>query len=375
MHQYRQPGLEEGAPIRETGGQTLGVGIEEDRDAPTKSSDVYEKYNVVLHAGMKARVDEEEQQRRSRRGGRRKKEEEPITPITMAFIKKYIQYSKTRCKPILTKEASDFIVNAYAKLRNDDMNANQRRTSPITARTLETLIRLATAHAKSRLSARVEENDAVVAEGVLRFALFREMAVPESRRKRRKTDQDVNMSSEEDEQGDSSDSDDDNNDGGAYRGAARPSRSTGGTATRSQRSARSNRQQANGAGNGHNNEDEDEEDDEQEESQNTASTTKKGATGAESQLSSLSLASSMPASQLPPTQASSSAQQPDEQTVSQQRLTLFRSILGSLTTDVTVPERHGQSGRCDERGESSVGGEWGRGDGRGGSQRGVEVDE
>ena len=331
MHQYRQPGLEEGAPIRETGGQTLGVGIEEDRDAPTKSSDVYEKYNVVLHAGMKARVDEQEQQRHSRRGGRRKKKEEPITPITMAFIKKYIQYSKTRCKPILTKEASDFIVNAYAKLRNDDMNANQRRTSPITARTLETLIRLATAHAKSRLSARVEENDAVVAEGVLRFALFREMAVPESRRKRRKTDQDVNMSSEEDEQGDSSDSDDDNNDGGAYRGAARPSRSTGGTATRSQRSARSNRQQANGAGDGHNNEDEDEEDDEQEESQNTTSTTQKGATSAESQLSSLSLASSMPASQLPPTQASSSAQQPDEQKMSQQRLTLFRSILGSLT--------------------------------------------
>ena len=340
MHQYRQPGLEEGAPIRETGGQTLGVGIEEDRDAPTKSSDVHEKYNVVLHAGMKARVDEQEQQRSSRRGGRRKKEEKPITPITMAFIKKYIQYSKTRCKPILTKEASDFIVNAYAKLRNDDMNANQRRTSPITARTLETLIRLATAHAKSRLSARVEENDAVVAEGVLRFALFREMAVPESRRKRRKTDQDVNMSSDEEEEGDSSDSDDDDNDGGAYRGGARPNRSTAGPATRSQRSAPAPRQangQTNGRDQGEDDDDDDEEDDEETQNTTTTSSTKKGATGAESQLSSLSLASSMPASQLPPTQASSSnsaqqqSSQQQQQPMSQRRLTLFRSILGSLT--------------------------------------------
>jgi DNA replication licensing factor MCM3 len=56
----------------------------------------------------------------------------------------------------------------------------------MTARTLETLIRLSTAHAKSRLSNRVEQKDAEVAEGILRFALFKEVAEDE-RRKRRKT--------------------------------------------------------------------------------------------------------------------------------------------------------------------------------------------
>ena len=55
----------------------------------------------------------------------------------------------------------------------------------MTARTLETLIRLATAHAKARLSNRVEEKDAKAAESILRFALFKEV-IEDERRKRRK---------------------------------------------------------------------------------------------------------------------------------------------------------------------------------------------
>ncbi|THG98456.1 hypothetical protein EW026_g3739 [Hermanssonia centrifuga] len=98
---------------------------------------------------------------------------------------KYIQYAKSKPAPVLTKEAADFIVNVYATLRNEQSEKNQKRTSPLTARTLETLIRLATAHAKARLSPKVMEQDAMQAEAILRFALYKEV-LKRSRRKKRK---------------------------------------------------------------------------------------------------------------------------------------------------------------------------------------------
>lgn len=55
----------------------------------------------------------------------------------------------------------------------------------MTARTLETLIRLSTAHAKARLSSKVEEKDAIVAEGILRFALFKEVQKKASNKRRK----------------------------------------------------------------------------------------------------------------------------------------------------------------------------------------------
>jgi DNA replication licensing factor MCM3 len=349
MHSYRPPGLEEGAPIRETGGQTLGIGGEEEKGQEAKSSEVYEKYNPVLHAGFKPAAAPTTGGRRGR--GRRGQQAQDASPISMAFIKKYIQYAKSRCKPILTKEASDYIVNAYSTLRNEDIDANKRRTSPMTARTLETLIRLATAHAKSRLSARVEEGDAVVAEEVLRFALFREVAVKEDRRKKRKTrhadaDGDARMDGSDDEEGEESSEDDDEEEDGddtAFRGT-RP-RGTNGQAPTTRRSQRANG--TNGTANGttrrvvpdddDEEEQQDEDDDEDEETQDSGRRTTQ--TGAESQLSNLSLASSMPASQLPPTQPSSSGtaaaasntqQQQQLPPVTRERLVRFRQILGPL---------------------------------------------
>jgi DNA replication licensing factor MCM3 len=58
----------------------------------------------------------------------------------------------------------------------------------LTARTLETLIRLATAHAKARLSPKVEEADAKQAEEIMRFALFREVPRRQRRKKRKLND-------------------------------------------------------------------------------------------------------------------------------------------------------------------------------------------
>lgn len=185
MHRYRQPGTEEGAPVQEGSGQSLGVGLEEDNAESGRPTEVYEKYDVLLHAGVTITTG---------RGNARK-----VEVLSMGFVKKYIQYAKTRIKPVLTKGAADHIVTTYSALRNDELEGSQRRTSPMTARTLETLIRLATAHAKARLSNRVDERDAIAAEDILRFALFKEV-VEDERRKRRRVGTDVPMDSSGEEE-------------------------------------------------------------------------------------------------------------------------------------------------------------------------------
>jgi DNA replication licensing factor MCM3 len=170
MHRYLAPDMEEGQPVREDGGQLLGVGGTETSAEAEQASPVFEKYNQMLHAGVTYT-------------NRKSKQKEVLS---MAFVKKYIQYAKTRIRPVLSKGAADHIVLTYGNLRNDELGANQRKTAPMTARTLETLIRLATAHAKARLSNRVDPRDAEAAEEILRFALFKEV-VQVDRRKRRRT--------------------------------------------------------------------------------------------------------------------------------------------------------------------------------------------
>ncbi len=82
----------------------------------------------------------------------------------------------------------------------------------MTARTLETLIRLATAHAKARLSPKVEERDASAAEDILRYALFKDV-VKRQRRKKRKLNHGGASAHRDDDDGEegSDDEDDDEN--------------------------------------------------------------------------------------------------------------------------------------------------------------------
>ncbi|CDZ98748.1 atp dependent dna helicase [Phaffia rhodozyma] len=190
MHRYLQPGVEEGTPAMDNLEQHLDVGGEYEESR--LETPVFEKYSALLHGGVTTT---------SGRGSNKKKE-----VLSIAFVKKYIQYAKNRILPVLTKGAADHIVSVYASLRNDDLASNTKRTAPLTARTLETLIRLATAHAKARLSQKVEERDAVAAEEILRFALFKEVVKP-VKRKKRKLDPaamavDSDSDDDEDESGD-----------------------------------------------------------------------------------------------------------------------------------------------------------------------------
>jgi DNA replication licensing factor MCM3 len=311
MHGYRAPGAEEGAPIREGGAQTLGVGLQTDADA-NKPTEVYEKFNIMLHAGVTITVG---------RGSSKRTE-----VLSIPFIKKYIQYAKTRVKPVLTKGAADHIVSVYSGLRNDEMEGNQRKTSPLTARTLETLIRLSTAHAKSRLSSRVEQKDAEQAEKILRYALFKEV-VEEERVKRRKTrrDQDA-MSTDSDDSDESSDGDI----------PARPAqRRAGGPRTRSTRTP------ANGTNGGSAAADASDDDlyTATPRTQRTAPATGGATTQTQSQ-SRFSPASSAPASQLLTSQQEESQEQEEseeseeseDQTpqVSRERVRQFQVALGQL---------------------------------------------
>lgn len=198
MHRYRQAGTEEGAPVREQASQFLGVSAE-NQNTTSVPTEPYEKFDAMLHAGVT---------RTTGRGSNKKPE-----ILSIPFMKKYIQYAKTRIKPVLTQEASSRIAEIYVGLRNDEMEGNQRRTSPLTVRTLETIIRLATAHAKSRLSSRVEEHDALAAEAILRFALFKEV-VEESRKKRRRTQNVDRMELSTDDEADNDEDEDEDGDNG-----------------------------------------------------------------------------------------------------------------------------------------------------------------
>ncbi|CAN9345345.1 DNA replication licensing factor MCM3 [Alternaria alternata] len=297
MHRYRQPGTEEGAPVREEGAQLLGVGLDTDADA-NRPTEVYEKFNPMLHSGVTITVG---------RGANRRTE-----VLSIPFIKKYIQYAK-REKPILTKGAADHIVATYSALRNDELDAGTRRTSPITARTLETLIRLSTAHAKARLSKRVEQKDAEVAEQILRFALFKEV-VEDDRRKRRRTVRDPDAMSTD---GESSGDDDEDGD----EQEATQSRRTGGPSTRNTRTGTTRTPAAEEDGG---------EDDENEDlynvtpkTQRTTNRTQSSRAGVSSQVSA---ASSHPESQLPATQTESQ----ESQDITPARLQVFQTALGQL---------------------------------------------
>jgi len=119
--------------------------------------------------------------------------------LSTTFLKKFIHYAKSRMQPKITDEASERIVTHYGSLRDKDAEAYN--TLPVTARTLETLIRLSSAVAKCRLSREVSEADVDYAYAIMEAAIFSEY----SKRERGMMDE----SESEPEDGDSDGNDDD----------------------------------------------------------------------------------------------------------------------------------------------------------------------
>ena len=112
-------------------------------------------------------------------GGPMSADADPVAPL--GFLRRYIHLAKT-FEPKLTPEAQEKISANYCELRQEQSSGGQTRadgtpmTGPekgffVTARTLESVIRLATASAKLRLSTTVTADDVDAAMGLLRASV------------------------------------------------------------------------------------------------------------------------------------------------------------------------------------------------------------
>lgn len=168
IHRYRDPKEQDGEALPMGSGVDIlsTRNLEIDENDPSKTR-MFEKYEPLLH------------------GPRNKTEQ----TLSSQFMKKYIHIAKC-VKPVLTEEASDVISEEYSRLRSQEaVESDAARTQPVTVRTLETLIRLSTAHAKARLSKNVEQQDAQAAIELVQFAYFKKV-LEKPKRKRQHSDDD-----------------------------------------------------------------------------------------------------------------------------------------------------------------------------------------
>ncbi|XP_071451294.1 DNA replication licensing factor Mcm3 [Hetaerina americana] len=207
MHRYRNPKEQDGEvlPMGSTWADQLSTmnpdtengEIENGNDTEETSTQVYEKYDPLLHGASRSKSDK---------------------IISVDFMRKYIHIA--RCiKPTLTSEAAAAIAEEYSKLRSQDAisESDVARTQPVTVRTLETLIRLSTAHARSRLSRSVDMEDAHAAIELVQYAYFKKVLEKEKRKRKRHDGEDSQESQSEGLTGDTAGESDGGDDGASGR--------------------------------------------------------------------------------------------------------------------------------------------------------------
>ncbi|XRB05274.1 DNA replication licensing factor MCM3 [Pycnococcus provasolii] len=230
VHRYRHPSDDGMTPLDPLTGVPLGtrarldngpvtagegaaladaaiVGEDEEDERANATNGMYLKFSEVAataqgHRGTQMDEDEDEDDEEddedpladdeavfenaaaARAAARRHGEPSPL--LTTHMVRKYLQYARIRYpSPTMTTEAGNTIAARYTEMRA----SSDEKVLPVTARTLETMIRLSTAHARLRLSQNVEQVDVSRALAVLEYAIFareRHNAAKQMKRLKRK---------------------------------------------------------------------------------------------------------------------------------------------------------------------------------------------
>ncbi len=91
--------------------------------------------------------------------------------IDTDLLRKFVVYTRQRCKPELTDGALDEIRTYYVKMRNSHKGEESMTAISLSARQLEALVRMAEASAKMRLSQKATKKDARRAIEMLDYCL------------------------------------------------------------------------------------------------------------------------------------------------------------------------------------------------------------
>ena len=155
-HQYRKPGtLMEPEPLNQKSKLILDTFDKEEE--------------TLMYLRATSKLNDKNSNNNTAMNNNNKNNNEDL--LTQEFLRKYIHFAKNRITPTLSDEAMELISTAYATMRSKQ----SQRTLPVTARSLETIIRLSNASAKCRLSQSVDEEDVEVALELINYVLYHEI--------------------------------------------------------------------------------------------------------------------------------------------------------------------------------------------------------
>ncbi|KAL7136597.1 hypothetical protein ABFS83_10G040500 [Erythranthe nasuta] len=97
------------------------------------------------------------------------KKDSDFVPLPAPLLRKYIAYARTYVFPRMTKPAAEILQKFYLRLRDRNTSAD---STPITARQLESLVRLAGARARVDLREEISTQDALDVVEIMKESLY-----------------------------------------------------------------------------------------------------------------------------------------------------------------------------------------------------------